>query len=118
MKIKYVTEEERENIIAEKAALGLTVIEEQNISEIIDAESIPVNYLIFATEEEISIRDKESAGIQIKERDKSGMDMRIIEDLIDILLVKGVISEADIPSGAMDKLNERKRLRGIISLKL
>lgn len=111
MKIKYITGEERENIIAEKAALGLKVIEEHNISEIIDGESIPVNYLVFATEEEISIRDKEAAGIQIKERDKSGKDMRIIEDLIDILLLKGLISEADIPPGAMDKLNERKRLR-------
>lgn len=38
--------------------------------------------------------------------------IRIIEDLIDTLIAKGVIVAADLPASAQTKINNRKTLRG------
>lgn len=55
--------------------------------------------------------------------DLAGMDaefIRVLEDLIDVLLAKGVINLTDLPPKALDKLNRRRharrRLRGALDL--
>lgn len=45
----------------------------------------------------------------------SGLDadfIRVVEDLIDVLITKGVIRITDLPPGAQRKLTARKDLRG------
>ena len=45
----------------------------------------------------------------------SGLDadfIRVVEDLIDVLIEKGVIRITDLPPGAQRKLTARKDLRG------
>lgn len=37
--------------------------------------------------------------------------IRVLEDLIEILLANGVIRLTDLPSEALEKLNQRKRVR-------
>lgn len=38
--------------------------------------------------------------------------IRVVEDLIDVLILKGVLRITDLPPGAQRKLNARKDLRG------
>lgn len=45
----------------------------------------------------------------------SGLDadfIRVVEDLIDVLIEKGVLRITDLPPGAQRKLTARKHLRG------
>lgn len=46
--------------------------------------------------------------------------IRVLEDLIDVLLDKGVINLTDLPPEALDKLNRRRharrRMRGALDL--
>jgi len=37
--------------------------------------------------------------------------IRVLEDLIDILVAKGVINLTDLPPQALDKLSQRRRVR-------
>lgn len=37
---------------------------------------------------------------------------RVVEDLVDVLVAKGVIALADLPQPAQDRINQRKNLRG------
>jgi hypothetical protein len=41
---------------------------------------------------------------------------RAVEDIIDMLIVKGVITENDIPKAVLDKIHERKNLRTKINV--
>jgi hypothetical protein len=53
--------------------------------------------------------DKE---IAIQKLDQSDKDMaRVAEDVIGVLIAKGVISEADLPASVSEKLANRKTLR-------
>lgn len=49
-----------------------------------------------------------------------GEFIRVLEDLIDVLITKGVINLTDLPPKALDKLNQRqrarRRLRGALDL--
>lgn len=38
--------------------------------------------------------------------------IRVVEDLIEVLIRKGVLAVSDLPSAAQDKLMERRALRG------
>jgi hypothetical protein len=40
--------------------------------------------------------------------------VRVLEDLIEVLLSKGVITAADIPDSAREKLDRRKQLRAVL----
>ena len=50
---------------------------------------------------------------EIKERLSSsdGELIRVLEDLIDLLISNGTIRMTDLPSKALEKLNERKQVR-------
>lgn len=37
--------------------------------------------------------------------------IRVLEDLIDVLVAKGVINLTDLPPQALDKLSQRRRVR-------
>ena len=37
--------------------------------------------------------------------------IRVLEDLIDVLVAKGVINLTDLPTQALEKLNQRRRAR-------
>lgn len=37
--------------------------------------------------------------------------IRVLEDLIDVLVTKGVINLTDLPPQALDKLSQRRRVR-------
>lgn len=57
------------------------------------------------------------------QRDLARMDVefiRVLEDLIDVLLAKGVINLTDLPPEALGKLNRRRharqRMRGALDL--
>lgn len=41
--------------------------------------------------------------------------IRVVEDLIDVLIQKGVLRVTDLPAGAQRKLVARKHLRGRLS---
>jgi hypothetical protein len=40
--------------------------------------------------------------------------VRVLEDLIEVLLSKGIITAADIPESAREKLDRRKQLRAVL----
>jgi len=49
-----------------------------------------------------------------QEKDFSALDVafiRVLEDLVDVLIDKGVLRLTDLPQAAQDKLNVRKGLR-------
>ena len=103
MKIPYENSAERESIITEQTIAGLALVEDQTLTE--------GSFLIFATTEELATRESDGAKRQLKDRDKSGEDMRVLEDLIDLLIAKGTFTENDLPQAAQDKLSERRDLR-------
>ena len=41
--------------------------------------------------------------------------IRVLEDLIDTLIEKGVLRQTDLPEAALEKLNQRKGLRHHVS---
>jgi hypothetical protein len=59
--------------------------------------------------------DAQAAAQRAAELQATDSDMlRIAEDLIDTLISKGVITEADLPQAARNKLNNRKTKRAAL----
>lgn len=52
------------------------------------------------------------ARVQLADSD-SGM-IRVLEDLVALLIAKGVIAEGDLPRKVQEKLTERKALRAVL----
>lgn len=51
----------------------------------------------------------------LKQLKQSDLDMiRVLEDLIEVLTTKGVISLGDLPAGAQAKLSQRKKTRSAL----
>lgn len=101
--LEYKNETERQKIIKREIGKGLTLNEEKNHEE--------GNFLVFITPEELAVKEKKDAITSLVERDKSGTDVRLFEDLMELLLVKGVFIESELPHGAQTKLNKRRELR-------
>ncbi len=65
------------------------------------------------TPEELSI---EATSLARNELNISDKDMaRVNEDLVEVLITKGVLDMTDLPQTAQDKITKRKNLRSIIS---
>lgn len=65
------------------------------------------------TPEELNI---EALSLAKNELNASDKDMaRVSEDLVEVLITKGVIEITDLPQTAQDKITKRKNLRSIIS---
>lgn len=87
------------------------------IIELCDAPSAEaIEFLDQAEPEVLSFLERTQKISQLK-RDLRSTDLetvRVLEDLIEVLLGKGVITEADIPDSARDKLDRRKQLRAAL----
>lgn len=107
MRIEFESPAEKEKIIAEQTTDGLVLIGEENI--------VNGDFLIFSTTEEVAIKEaelmKKNAKKELSDRDRSGEDIRLIEDIVDILIAKGLMTESDLPQSAKDKLSKRRELR-------
>lgn len=65
--------------------------------------------LRFFTAEEAVEYNRENTLLELHDSDiKMG---RVVEDLVDLLFVKGLITPEDLPSEAMDRMARRKTLR-------
>lgn len=95
---KVVQIEEKEFPVAKPMA-WLDAPEGLEVGDIFDGETFTKPVLPQPSEEEMAQRDLRDLDIQMG---------RITEDLIDILKLKGVIDESDVPAPAMEKLNQRK----------
>lgn len=54
-------------------------------------------------------KDKQAALSELQATDKEMA--RVGEDLLDVLIAKGILSSSDLPQNAQDKLSQRKALR-------
>jgi len=88
--------------------------EEGEIVQLLDApNSENSEWLELASPEIVAFMQKPSSISNIKEA-LSGSDsemIRVIEDLVDVLMEKGVFLFTELPEAAQSKLNARKKLR-------
>lgn len=58
---------------------------------------------------------KDGAAATLLDLAQSDMEMaRVVEDLVELLVMRGVISMDDLPPAAQDKLNRRQHWRGTL----
>lgn len=67
----------------------------------------------FLTADEIESREMAKASADLTASDAG--TVRVVEDLVEVLIAKGVIAKADLPEAARKKLDDRKALRAALA---
>jgi hypothetical protein len=101
--LRYNSEIEKQTLIDQEINNGLVLFEEQNHS---DGE-----FLVFATTEEVADNEKKCANRELNERSMTGKNIGIMEDVIDLLVAKGVFAEDELPQETRRNLARTKELR-------
>ena len=104
--LEYNNEAERQSIIDREVGSGFTLSEERNHSD--------GDFLVFITAGEAVAKEKKDAKKDLSERDRSGVDVRLLEDIAELLIAKGVFAENELPPQAQERLNKRRELRAKI----
>ena len=58
-----------------------------------------------------TISDADRAKAELAARDAEGADIRVIEDMLEALISKGVLSLTDLPEAAQKRIEKRQALR-------
>ena len=98
----YETPEQRDQLLVDAAAEGLIL--SSNHTDLSGNKS-----LRFMTAEEAAENDRENVLMELYDSDLKMV--RVVEDLVDLLIAKGLITPEDLPSEAMDRIASRKTLR-------
>jgi len=69
------------------------------------------NVVQLSDEEKDALQEAHRLG-QLSQTDQDISFLRVIDDLVDVLFIKGMIEIEHIPSGMLEKLNQRRILRG------
>lgn len=104
--LEYNSETERQTIIDREVGNGHILSEERNHKD--------GDFLVFITSGELAAKEKKDAKKDLSERDRSGVDVRLLEDIAELLIAKGVFAENELPPQAQERFNKRRELRAKI----
>ena len=83
--------------------------------EVTGADPMPQEGWLYANETFAPNDGKEDAKEALQKLDESGSFVRAMEDVLDVLIAKGILTLSDLPEAAQDKINERKTLRQTVN---
>ena len=104
--LKYSNETEKQILINRESENGLTLFEDQKHND--------GDFLVFATTKEVTENERECAINELNRRGNVGKNMGIIEDVVSLLVDKGVFTEDELPQGTRDSLVKTRNLRAKI----
>lgn len=90
-------------------------VDQNNLAETqSDYLSIPLNRIIKASAQELDDWNIKDLSVRETMNELKETDLligRVVEDLVDLMVSKGLIAISELPKGAVDKINIRKALR-------
>jgi len=102
----YSSPDERQQIMEEQLAKGMMFFSDHSDVDLRKC-------LVFATAEEMEVYNAKAARIALNNSDsKMG---RVVEDLINLLVAKGIMASEELPAEAIERIADRVALRDKLS---